>query len=90
MVSFFLVGSLTWWILGYIAYKKASFLDLVYLWKLCVWIVALVHALLLSPDQAKTQERQLTSGTVQLCPYCAEMIQPRAIVCGFCGHGLPN
>lgn len=52
-----------------------------------LFIVALPHALLLKPDQAAIERRQMEQG-MKKCPFCAEMIKSDAKVCRFCGRDI--
>lgn len=50
-------------------------------------IVAIPHALLLRPTNEAEQKTALAEGKKK-CPHCAEMIQPDAKVCRFCGRDV--
>jgi hypothetical protein len=62
-------------------------LNLLLGWTLIGWVVALVWAL--------TKERpievlsvQNTEAGLRPCPHCAELIQPAAKLCRYCGHDV--
>lgn len=71
-----------------IAYQKGrDFFD----WWVFGWllfIVALPAALLLKPNIAELETRQLEQGTVKRCPYCAELVKCEARVCKHCGRDV--
>lgn len=52
-----------------------------------LFIVALPHALLIKPDQAAIEKRQLDEG-MKKCPFCAEMVKVDAKVCRYCSREL--
>lgn len=49
-----------------------------------VFFVAVIHALLLKPN-----DRKLLSEGMKKCPLCAEIIRPEATVCRYCGRDIP-
>jgi hypothetical protein len=62
-----------------------------WLWWFYGWmlfLVALIHAVSLSEDQAALEERAISSGERRKCPQCAESIKNDAVVCHFCGYDM--
>jgi NhaP-type Na+/H+ or K+/H+ antiporter len=48
-------------------------------------LVGFLIAVICSPDTAKLERRKITNGTAKRCHSCAELIQPKANVCHYCG-----
>jgi hypothetical protein len=66
-----------------IAKSKGRSFGLWWFYGWMLFIVALVHSLLLQPDEAA----QLAVGG-RKCPYCAEVVKRDAVVCRYCGRDL--
>jgi HEAT repeat protein len=46
-------------------------------------------ALIVSKDESVVQAELLLAGTLTRCPFCAELVQSKALVCRSCGRDLP-
>jgi len=71
-----------------IAYRKGRSFFAWWLFGGALFIVALPAAILLRPDIAELERRQLEQGTVKRCPYCKELVKSEARVCKHCGRDL--
>jgi hypothetical protein len=63
----------------------------------CLWFglgvlfgpFALLFAFLVPRDTAVTDARELATGTMRKCPYCAELVRLEAIKCRYCASDIP-
>ncbi len=77
-------------IVGVIAYSKGKDPVPWFLYGALLFIVALPHILISSPNQKEIEKRKIAKGEKKRCPYCAELINPDATICKFCGKELPT
>lgn|SRR5665213_3518919 len=45
-------------------------------------------ALIAGPNRTALEEHALKAGDMKMCPHCAELIEPNAVRCKFCGASL--
>ncbi len=53
-------------------------------------LVGLLFVLVFSGDPKAKRKAALASGQLQVCPFCAEMIQRAAVVCPHCRNAIPT
>ncbi|MES2572965.1 MAG: hypothetical protein V4710_23280 [Verrucomicrobiota bacterium] len=51
-------------------------------------LVGILVTLILSPNTKVIRDRQLATGSLKQCPYCAELVQMAAILCPHCRQEL--
>ncbi|WP_211115418.1 zinc ribbon domain-containing protein [Nitrospirillum amazonense] len=70
---------------AYIAHTKGRSFFLWWLYGAAFFIIAIIHVLLISPNVAEVEQRQLDNG-MKKCPHCAELVKADANVCRYCGR----
>ncbi len=72
-------------IVGMIAQSKGKAFFPWWLYGTLLFIVAIVHVLLIKPDE-KHVEREAIAAGGKKCPRCAEIVKAEAQACRFCGQ----
>ncbi|MAX51727.1 MAG: hypothetical protein CMH22_07070 [Methylophaga sp.] len=74
-------------IVGLIAQHKGRSFGLWWFYGAMIFIIALPHALLMSPTEDAVESRENKAGR-QRCPSCQEFIMKNAKICRYCNHSL--
>lgn len=69
-----------------IGYLKGKRFLIWWIYGTLVFIVALPASILMKKDITALERRQLRSGHMKRCAYCAELIRAEARVCKHCGR----
>jgi hypothetical protein len=51
--------------------------------------IGIILTLVSRPDRAGMDQKELDSGAMKKCPYCAELVRIEATVCRYCQRDLP-
>ena len=73
-----------------IASGKGRSFFLWYIYGVLLWIVALIHSLVLRPDQQELDRRAVQGGSNKKCSQCAEIVKAEALICRHCGFTFPK
>lgn len=53
-------------------------------------LIGVIGALIAKPNKANIERTELSAGSMKRCPFCAELVKKKAIVCKHCGKDLPT
>ena len=67
-----------------IARNKGRDFFLWYIYGVALFIFALIHSLVLDPDEALLEKRKIENLDFKKCPQCAELTRVDAKICRFC------
>ena len=88
-MEIFIFAAILGVLVGMIAKSKGRDFFPWWLYGTLVFIVAIVHVLLIKPNEAHAERQALGAGGKK-CPQCAEIVKEQAKVCRFCGHEFPE
>ena len=72
---------------AFIARRKGRSFGAWWFYGAALFIVAIIHVLVISPNEDAIQATELAAGKKR-CPYCAEFVQGAARVCKHCGRDI--
>ena len=81
----FIVAVIIGIIPAFIASSKGRIFVVWWLYGALLFFFAMIHAIILKPN-----EEQLIREGKKHCPYCDELIKPKATVCRYCSRELPT
>ena len=83
-MEFIIFAAILGVVVGMIAKSKGYDFFPWWLYGALIFIVAIVHVLIIKPNEGHAEKEALASGGKK-CPMCAEIVKEGAKVCRFCG-----
>ncbi len=83
--TIFIVAVIIGIIPAFIASNKGRDFTLWWIYGASLFVFAMIHAMVIKPN-----EKQLIREGKKHCPYCDELIKPKATVCRYCSKELPS